>query len=271
MRKRIAFDRLLARLAVVAHGRWLLKGGFALDLRLSARARSTKDVDIEWRTDEAELPDILLDAASHELGDFFDLTIEETGVPENPLGGTQRFKVSSSLAGRPFESFVLDVGRRETGATPSETLRTDDLLAFAGIASVPVEAVALEVQVAEKLHALTRTYEGGRTSTRTKDLVDIVLISRLSSLDAEALRREVHEAFVTRDTHAVPHSVPPPPPTWTGAFRRLADEVGIPNNLVSGFEESAALLNPILMGEVTSGSWNPTKRRWQGRPGDSGE
>jgi hypothetical protein len=38
-RKRVAFDRLLARLVTVAEGRWVLKGGFALDLRLDARAR----------------------------------------------------------------------------------------------------------------------------------------------------------------------------------------------------------------------------------------
>ena len=40
-RKRVAFDRLLARLAATAPDRWLLKGGFALDLRLAERARST--------------------------------------------------------------------------------------------------------------------------------------------------------------------------------------------------------------------------------------
>lgn len=34
-RKRVAFDRLLARLAATAPDRWLLKGGFALDLRLA--------------------------------------------------------------------------------------------------------------------------------------------------------------------------------------------------------------------------------------------
>lgn len=34
MRKRIAFDRLLVRLEAVAPGRWLLKGAYALDLRL---------------------------------------------------------------------------------------------------------------------------------------------------------------------------------------------------------------------------------------------
>ena len=48
-RKRVAFDRLLARLATIAPDSWLLKGGFALDLRLAERARATKDVDPEAR------------------------------------------------------------------------------------------------------------------------------------------------------------------------------------------------------------------------------
>ena len=107
-RKRIAFDRLLARLLAVAQGQWLLKGGFALDLRLATRARSTKDVDIEWRAEEAKLLDVLLDAANYDAGDFFELAVERAGVPEDRLGGSQRFRVSASLAGRPFDSFLLD-------------------------------------------------------------------------------------------------------------------------------------------------------------------
>lgn len=266
MRKRVAFDRLLVRLAIVAPEKWLLKGGFALDLRLPARARSTKDVDIEWRAEDDELLDILLDAVTHYSGDFFVLTIEGTDAPEDRLGGSHRFKVSTSLAGRPFESFVLDVGHRETQKIRSETLRTDDLFTFAGIEPVEVEAIALEVQVAEKLHALTRTYEGGRTSTRTKDLVDIVLVSTLSSLDAEALKREIQDIFTKRDTHPVPHAVPPPPPEWDQPFLRLANEVGIPNKLAAGRRTAAAFLDPILSGEVTAGIWEPENQRWE-KPG----
>jgi len=266
MRKRVAFDRLLVRLAAVALEQWLLKGGFALDLRLSARARSTKDVDIEWRAEHEELLDVLLDAVAHDPGDFFVLTIEGTNAPEDRLGGSHRFKVSTSLAGRPFESFVLDVGYRETQEIQSETLHTDDLLAFAGIEPVEVEAIALEVQVAEKLHALTRTYEGGRTSTRTKDLVDVVLISTLSSLDAENLKREIQEVFTKRGTHPVPYAVPPPPPEWDQPFLRLANEVGIPNKLAAGHRTTSAFVDPILSGEVTAGTWNPENQRWE-KPG----
>ena len=261
-RKRVAFDRLLARLLAVAQSRWLLKGGFALDLRLATRARSTKDVDIEWRADEEELLDALLDAATHDAGDFFEFAIERAGVPEDRLGGSHRFRVSASLAGRPFETFLLDVGFRADEALRTDTLRTEGLLSFAGIEPVEVDAVPLELQVAEKLHAYTRSYEGGRTSTRTKDLADLALISELSRLDAAALRREIDTIFALRDTHSVPSALPLPPAEWAAPFRRLAEEVGVPAELAAGHRDAAALLDPVLGGEVATGTWDCAQRRW---------
>jgi hypothetical protein len=46
LRKLVVFDRLLARLLIVAPDRWLLKGALALDYRLGARFRTTKDLDL---------------------------------------------------------------------------------------------------------------------------------------------------------------------------------------------------------------------------------
>lgn len=261
-RKRVAFDRLLARLLAVANGQWLLKGGFALDLRLTARARSTKDIDIEWRAGEEDLLDALLDAADHDAGDFFVFAIERAGVPEDRLGGSHRFRVSASLAGRPFETFLLDVGFRADDARKTETLHTEDLLGFAGIEPVEVDAVPLELQVAEKLHAYTRTYEGGRTSTRPKDLVDLALIAELSRLDAAVLRHEIDTIFALRGTHSAPKTLPFPPAEWATPFRRLAKEVEVPVELTAGHRDASALLDPILEGEVATGMWDSTQRRW---------
>ena len=106
-RKRVAFDRLLVRLQAVAADRWVLKGGFALDLRLAARARSTKDVDIEWRAAENELADTLLDAADYDAGDFFVLSIERTGTRWGAIasGSRPRQRATSRFelpAGRGF-------------------------------------------------------------------------------------------------------------------------------------------------------------------------
>mgnify|MGYP000002783177 CR=1 FL=1 len=42
-RKRLVFNRLLARLLVSAPNRWILKGAVALDYRIGERARFTMD------------------------------------------------------------------------------------------------------------------------------------------------------------------------------------------------------------------------------------
>jgi len=120
----------------------------------------------------------------------------------------------------------------------------------------------LELQVAEKLHAYTRGYESGRTSTRPKDLADLALISELSHLDATALRREIDTIFALRDTHPVPEALPSPPAEWATPFRRLAREVGVPDELTAGHRAAAALIDPILNGEVNAGKWDIAKRRW---------
>lgn len=270
LRKRVAFDRLLVRLLAVAQEQWVLKGGFALDLRLATRARSTKDVDIEWRAEETELLDVLLDAANHDAGDFFEFAIERAGVPEDRLGGSHRFRVSASLAGRSFESFLLDVGFRSDDAPEAETLRTDDFLSFAEIEPVEVRAVPLEQQVAEKLHAYTRVYEGGRISSRTKDLIDLALIAELSQIDAAGLRREIDTIFELRGTHPRPSSLPLPPAEWAGPFRQLAEEVGVPADLEAGHRDAAALVDPILGGEVPGGTWDSTRRRWAAEKSSEG-
>lgn len=53
LRKRVAFELFLRRLLAVAPDRWVLKGALALDFRLAAITRATKDIDIGRSDDEA--------------------------------------------------------------------------------------------------------------------------------------------------------------------------------------------------------------------------
>ena len=46
LRKLVAFDRFLVRLFHDQPDGWVLKSGFALQLRLGERARTTKDIDL---------------------------------------------------------------------------------------------------------------------------------------------------------------------------------------------------------------------------------
>ena len=262
-RKRVVFDRLLARFVAAAPTVWVLKGGFALDLRLADRARTTKDIDLAWHAEEHHLLDALLDAAGRGLDDYFVFSLERAETGPDLLGGAHRFRVTASLAGRPFEAFVLDVGTHEGPFASQDLLTTPDLLGFAGIPRVAVPTLPLAAQVAEKLHAYTRTYEGGRASTRTKDLVDLALIAELFPMEATTLRTAIDAVVARRATHEVPGALPPPPGDWRAPYQRLAIVVGLDPSLQAGHAAAAAMLDPVLGRHVTAGSWDPGSGGWK--------
>lgn len=265
-RKRVIFDRFLARLNAVAPDRWLLKGGFALELRLVDRARATKDIDLAWREDHDDVTDILLDAADHDAGDFFSFIVQHAGPPDDRLGGSRRFRIAAALAGRPFDGFVLDVGFGPAPLEGADRLTTRDLLAFAQLQPVTVWAVPLENQVAEKLHAYTRIHPGSRTSTRVKDLVDLVLIAQSFALDAATLRNAIEVTFAGRDTHPAPATLPDPPRQWGTPFAALARDLDVPVDHHSGHATAAALLDPILTGAAQAAAWDPGTQTWSPAP-----
>lgn len=78
LRKGVAFERLLARLLIVAPERWVLKGALALDFRLGARARATKDMDLVRRDDTGRATSDLRAAAIYSMDDFFTYSIEQS-------------------------------------------------------------------------------------------------------------------------------------------------------------------------------------------------
>ncbi len=77
LRLKLLIERLLARLFAEDTPPWLVKGGYAMELRLRPRARTTKDLDLACSiphvADTAgalpELRERLQDAAGRDLGD----------------------------------------------------------------------------------------------------------------------------------------------------------------------------------------------------------
>jgi len=261
-RRRLLFYRLLARVAATDRDRWLLKGGLALDLRLPERARATRDIDLDWQAPAEELSDAVIDIARHDAGDFLAFRVERSGAPPESLGGSRRFRVVADLAERPFDSFQLDIGLQRRPFHGRDWLTTPNVLGFADVEPPTVAAVPVEIQVAEKLHAYTRAYDGGRPSTRVKDLVDLVLIAGCLSLDADCLRAALERTFHARETHAIPGLLPAPPDEWRAPFRELAGTVDAPTEMSAAHAEAAAMLSPILGGAVKHGRWHPDRGRW---------
>jgi hypothetical protein len=127
---------------------------------------------------------------------------------------------------------------------------------------VYVPAVPLAQHLAEKVHAYTRTYgEAQQPSTRPKDLIDILLIASVEPLAAAELRKALERTFTSRARHALPGSLPPPPPAWATPYARLAAQVGLDADLAAAFAHAAAFVDPVLDGSA-AGHWDPERDSW---------
>jgi predicted nucleotidyltransferase component of viral defense system len=254
LRRRVAFERLLARLFADVEPPWLLKGGYALELRLAHQARSTRDLDLSvpdperlnlsseagLSQDRADrLHEYLQLAAGHDLGDAFRFLIraprgELTGAP----GGGVRCAVEARLAGRTFARFHVDVGLGDAMLGEPEWVEGGSLLDFAGFPAVRIPVVPSAQQFAEKIHAYTFPWQD-RENTRVKDLVDLVLLLHSCLLAAADVKQALNATFGTRATHSLTAELPKPPEAWSESFRALAIELGLP---VQDLEQAYAYL-----------------------------
>jgi hypothetical protein len=263
LRKLVAFDRLLARMVRTNPEIWVLKGGYALEMRLGARARATKDIDAALRVALDKASEFLAKAASADLGDWFELEIGQperaaTGAPEGGL----RFPVRCLLDGRLFESFHLDIGAGDPLPGDIDYLTGSTLLEFAGIPPARVPAYPLAQQLAEKVHALTRPYTSGEV-TRVKDLVDILLIGQMCEFEVEALRGAVVSTFGARHTHPLPESLQPPRRSWERPFSRLAKELEAPwVELDDAVLAAKKFLTPVFSEQIGM-VWSPVEWCWK--------
>ena len=190
LRRQVAFDRFLARMfskGPKAAYPWVLKGGYAMELRMHS-ARTTKDIDLTLHDGTRLSKDpkergeqvraMLQEAAATPFDDYFEFLVGEAredldGAPE----GGSRYPVQARMDGRDFARFHVDVGVGDEVLEPLEVVTGEDWLGFGGVTPPSFPVISAEQQFAEKLHAYTLP-RGERVNTRTKDLIDMVLLIR---------------------------------------------------------------------------------------------
>ncbi|MFQ5972668.1 MAG: nucleotidyl transferase AbiEii/AbiGii toxin family protein, partial [Alphaproteobacteria bacterium] len=91
----------------------------------------------------------------------------------------------------------------------------------------------------------TRTYKGGGT-TRSRDLVDLLLVRQHAHVDATRLLDAIRRVFQSRATHAVPERFPRPPRALAVAYRREAERVAVAAELDEAHQLLADWLDPVL-------------------------
>ena len=250
LRRQVAFDRFLHRLFLEAPGAWVLKGGYAMELRI-AGARTTKDIDLTFsgaaaRKNSAGSADPLLEhlqqAAAADLGDGFSFLVGEAMMDFEgaPYAGS-RYPVDARMDGRTFVKFHLDAGVGDTVLEPIDTLAPRDWLGFAGVSVAPFPVLPAEQQFAEKYHAYTFV-RGDRPNSRVRDLVDLVLLLRKANLKADRMRMALHATFTRRGSHPIPDTMPDPPAFWSAPFTAMAATCGLEESIDDAVREVKAFL-----------------------------
>ena len=208
LRRQVAFDRFLARLfskGPKADYPWILKGGYAMELRTHT-ARTTKDIDLtlisngtplarDPKERREQVRTMLQEAAAAPFDDFFEFLVGEAGenLDGAPEGGS-RYPVQARMDGRDFARFHVDVGIGDEVLDPVEVVTGKDWLGFGGVKPPSFPIISAAQQFAEKLHAYTLPRHN-RMNTRTKDLVDMVLLIREAKLDPEKTAAAIRATF----------------------------------------------------------------------------
>ncbi len=267
LQRRVAFERFLARLAIGGADSWLLKGGFALELRYGWRHRPTKDVDLRANMPLGDaLGQLRMSVATgHEAlaADHFSFELGAPGPEmQGAPGGAARVPVVVRVAGVEFTRFHVDLSSGDAIVGPPDVLEGSDLLDFAGVPRIRFPVYPVPQQLAEKLHAYTLPRTAA--NTRTKDFVDLVVLPAVERVDGKLLLASVNATFDARGTHAVPEALPPPDPRWRQAFRALMTQIAAAptTDLDQGYALARLFWDPVLGDRVAGSRWHPGSGTW---------
>ena len=242
LRRTVAFNRFLARIFAGKPSPWVLKGGYAMELRLH-NARATQDIDLGFRgapvtggeNQSDYIQRLLAKAAQANKGDFF--SFEIGGVQrelDGPLYGGARYPVRALVDGRLFVAFHVDTAVGDYLPEEVETVFEADLLRFAGVKPAEFPMLPREVQFAEKLHSYTMPRSV--PNSRVRDLVDMALLIREGRISPAKAQVSLKAVFARRKSHDIPAVLEPAPDRWDKSFAEMAEECGLKIDLKAGFE-----------------------------------
>ncbi len=250
LRRKVAFDRFLARIFTQKTPSFFLKGGYAMELRV-AQARATKDIDLTClkRIIDAKEPmsELILQElqilANINLNDHFTYQIgqPQSDIENAPYGGS-RHSISAVIDNRPFANFHLDVGG-DFLIDHTETISGTNWLEFYNITAPIISMISVEQQFAEKLHSYTLPREN--INTRSKDLIDLILLLNFRNRNQKTFLNSIQRVFGARNTHPLPLILSAPPSSWEKPFTRMAEECGIPSSLRDGFIKVSEFYNEL--------------------------
>jgi hypothetical protein len=225
-----------------------LKGGVALELRFAEGARATKDIDIGVPVERTKRLRAFQDAVA--LG-FDDFTFLLKGKPLNmDKVDAVRLELAIRYRTRAWQTIEVDLGPSGRGAVELVVPTIRGVAAMGLRVPSPIRCLNLNEQVAQKLHACTGPYSAGRA----RDVLDILLIDLLGTLDVKAVRAAAEQVFAERATHDFPPTVQIAV-EWQPELQVLAKELGYSTTSATEIESRFRAFVDLLAKAQVDSSW----------------
>lgn len=271
--RQFAYNRLLARLFANDPDGWCLKGGVALLARLPS-ARHSQDVDVSSDRSPDELVAALDESLQVDLADHLSFEIvDRDDKPEEMTGKDRcgvRIKVRARVGNRTLgdpKGFWMDlVSTPRVPTSDPDEVEAWDPVDMPGLVSPRWRVYPLADHVADKVAATFQRYGDKQApSSRIRDLMDIVLVSRQQPVDGSTLDRAVRAEFERREIEEWPGRFEVPDherwgPGWKSLIGRTPSLGGL--GLVDAEVEARGFLDPLFAGDAVGRRWDPTARAW---------
>lgn len=223
--------------------RFMIKGAVAIEMRLPAKARATKDIDLVVEDPgDRELTAALRDALEDGYQGF---AFRVKGEPHVIRNDSVRVDVALEYKGRSWGTIQVDLSPQEGDRTEVELVEPLELEPFGLETPNALPCLSLRYHIAQKIHAMTEPPPDEKSpNERFRDLVDLLLIKELTT-DLGGVRAACVEVFAIRARHDWPPVVNPPA-FWEEPFAALAQEVKLPiRRLEDAVREARAFIDSI--------------------------
>lgn len=262
LQRQIAYDRLLARLYMVEQG-WVVKGATAL-LARGLGVRATIDVDLFRDAPVKAAEEELREAVALDLGDWFEFEAGPTEEVSDAARGL-RLPIKASIGGTAWTVFRVDL----LGAELVMTGTPDEVPSLAQVEMPDLgqhgyRAYPLVDHVADKVVATFDRYGPAQAaSTRYKDLVDLVVISRGASVKANPQKKALSSEAMRRGVKLPSQFTVPGRELWEPGYAAEARRSlpAVAETLNEALDVVKPFLDPLLDGSAR-GSWDPVAARW---------
>lgn len=216
---------------------FLLKGGVAIELRVGAVARATKDVDLVFFGD----PERLAGSLDEDLAEPYSVfSFERERIESRQDGKFQRLNVRLLFRGRGWGTLKLEVASPDSRTTDGEEVKALPIDEFGIDGPAMIRCLSLRYQIAQKLHAVTERFETG-DNDRFRDLIDLIICRDLAP-DLAEVREACIDTFAARRLHAWPPTVVVPD-SWTEPYAAMAAEMDFP---ITDVEVAAAEVRGLI-------------------------